>query len=111
MKTIREPIIVEFLDFSGPYWEVLPIHRSPGTVFRLLQEALGVVQRDKGFRRYGLTAEITTKTIMLTFDCGEYAVAEQFATLIALSLGWRERDGVLVGISHGKAGQGEAGSL
>jgi hypothetical protein len=106
MKMPRDFVIVEFIDFSSAYWEVIRIGRSLGAVIRRLQEVLAITESDPGFRVYGLTAEVTRKTLSLTFDCGDFAAAERFATFSAMGLGWRSRDGVLIGRLNGRTTKG-----
>ena len=97
MKKTQDPVVVEFIDRQGDYWEVVPIRRSPGRVLRLLQETIAAAENSRSFRAYSLTAEVTGSTFILGFDCGEFVRAEWFPSLLALSLGWEESHGVLIG--------------
>ena len=66
-------------------------------MFRLLQEALAVVDRNPDLRTYNLTAEVTKDTLLLTFDAGEISAAEPFAAVLAASIGWKTGHGMLIG--------------
>ena len=97
MKTTRTPpIVVEFVDRIGDYWEVVSIRRRPQFVLKRLQAILGNLENQE-YAGLNVTAAITPETVLIEFDCGEHGLAEAYASLFALDLGWQEDHGILAG--------------
>lgn len=95
--TAHAPIIIELSDRLGDYWEVVSIPHPLAAVVRRLQRALADLEGTTGRRAYNLTAELTKESLLLQFDCGDFASAELFATMLAQWIGWRKRHGILIG--------------
>lgn len=96
MNTAQSHVVVEFASRDCRYHEAIPIRQRPGTVLNRVQRLLKDAEAP-GLHRYNLVAEVTTGSVFIMFDSGNRGDAERFATLLAMSLGWRESDGVLAG--------------
>lgn len=87
---------VELLDRSSDYMEVVPIRHRPETVLRRIQELL-LATSEPSFRSFDVSARIACTSFVLEFSAGDHQAAERFATLLAMSLGWKLEDGVILG--------------
>jgi len=92
----RVTTVVEFLDRRSCYWEVIPLPLHPGTVLKRVQAVLAAAEVPD-LRRYQIEASIGKESLVLRFDVGDADDAERFATLLAMSLGWRPEHGAIVG--------------
>ena len=87
---------VELIDRSSDYMEVIPIRHRPETVLRRIQELL-LATSEPIFRPFDVTARIACSSFVMEFSAGDHQTAERFATLMAISLGWKLEDGVILG--------------
>jgi len=88
---------VEFLDRRSGYMEVVAIHNRPGTVLSRIQDML-MFTSEPCWRQHDVCARIACSSFVVEFSSsGNHEDAERFATLLAIHLGWRIEDGVLMG--------------
>jgi hypothetical protein len=96
MKT-QTAATVEFIARENvDYWEIIALRCSPATAVRRLQSLVETTDTP-AFRAHNVTVEIGKCSFVIRFDAPGAEEAENFATLMAQSLGWKKSHGVLLG--------------
>ncbi len=97
MKNQAATAVVEFIARENvDYWEIIPLCCQPGTALRRVQRMIEHVSQP-AWRSFDVAVEVSTGGFVVRFDAPDAEAAENFATLMAHSLGWKRDHGVLMG--------------
>ena len=96
MKTSPATVIEFIARGDIDFWEIIALRCSPATAIRRLQ-ALVEMTGTPAFRAFAVTIEVGKGSFVVRFDAPAADEAENFATLMAQTLGWKRAHGVLLG--------------
>ena len=96
MNAFRHASEVEFTDRLSDYWEVIRLCVRPETVLKRVQKLIAQTGEPR-FREFEVAVSVTARGFFVQFSARDAVDAENFATLLALTLGWKPEHGMVHG--------------